>query len=98
MAGDARPVDIGSFPELVHLAEEVRDTNKPRVLRCGNDDIAKLVPLHARAPGRRRRPKTTADHDAFLSSASAWADVDVDAFLRANRQSRDRSTRPAVEL
>jgi len=98
MAGDARPVDIGSFPELIHLAEEVRDTNRPRVLRCGDEDIAKLVPLGAATSGRRRRPKTAADYNAFLSSAGAWADVDIEAFLRANRESRDRSTRPAVEL
>jgi len=98
MPGEARPVDIGGFPELIHLAEEVRDSNEPRVLRCGNEDIAKLVPLRAGAPGRRPRPKTAADYDAFLSSAGSWADVDVDAFLKANQESRDRSSKPAVEL
>jgi hypothetical protein len=98
MAVEAKPIDIGGLPELVTLAEEVRATNEPRVLRCGSEDIAKIVPLRA-GPGRRRRAaKTTADYDAFISSAGGWADVDVDAFLKANRESRDRSSRPAVEL
>ena len=98
MALEAKPIDIGGLPELVTLAEEVRATNEPRVLRRGGEDIAKIVPLRARARRGRRASKTAADYDAFLSSAGGWADVDVDAFLEANRESRDRSIRPVVDL
>jgi hypothetical protein len=49
---------------------------------------------------RRRKAarKSSADYKAFLGSAGSWSDVDIDAFLKANRESRDRSTRPSVEL
>ncbi len=97
MAVEAKAIDIGSLPELVDLAEEVRATNEPRLLRRGTEDIAKIVPL-PRARRRKRGTKSAADYEAFLSSAGSWADVDVDAFLKANRESRDRSSRPAVEL
>lgn len=97
MALEAKPIDIGGLPELVTLAEEVRATNEPRVLRRGGEDIAKIVPLRARVR-RWRAPKIAADYDVFLSSAGGWADVDVDAFLKANRESRDRSTRPVAGL
>jgi len=45
-------IDIESFPELVHLAEEVPDTNEPRVLRHGAEDLAKIIPLRPRRLGR----------------------------------------------
>ncbi|HEY5476638.1 MAG TPA: hypothetical protein VIK11_07960 [Tepidiformaceae bacterium] len=98
MAFEAKPIDIGGLPELVSLAEEVRASNEPRVLRRGGEDIAKIVPLRARVSRRRRAPKTADDYDAFLSSAGGWANVDINAFLKANCESRDLSTRPVVEL
>ena len=98
MAIESKPIDIGNLPELVTLAEEVRATNETRDLRRGDEDIAKIVPLRTMARRRKGPAKTAADFEAFLSSAGAWADVDVDAFLKANRESRDRSTRPAVKL
>lgn len=98
MDRDLKPIDIREFPELRRLAEEVRDAHEPMVLRCGSEAIAKLVPVRRRADARTGRKKTEAEYQAFLGSAGAWEDVDVDAFLEANRVSRDRSIRPPVEL
>lgn len=57
------PVDISNVPELVRLAEDVRTTRQPRVLRRANEDLAVLAPLPAsqrRAPIRSRRSTTAA--------------------------------------
>lgn len=95
MSQAARTIDIDDVPELVSLVEEVCLSREARVLRRHEEDVARIVPIRRT---RLRKPKSAADHEAFLASLGGWADVDVDAFLAANRESRDRSTRPAVEL
>ncbi len=45
------PIDISSVPELVRMAEDVRATRRPRVLRRAGEAIAVLAPL----PATRRR-------------------------------------------
>lgn len=49
-------IDIDDVPELVALAEEVRRTNKPRVLRRGSEDIAMLAPVGPQKVKRKRLP------------------------------------------
>lgn len=98
MALKAEPIDISGMPALVELAEGVRDTHEARVLRRGEEPLARLVPLHASRTPRKRRKRTPADYEAFLAFAGGWADVDVDAFLDANRASRDRSMGAVVDL
>ena len=96
MANELAPIDISSMPDLARLADEVRSTKKPRVLRRNNEDIALLVPA---TPATRRRTKTVspADDVAFLASAGSWKDVDTDALLTDIYESR-RSSRPPVDL
>ena len=45
MVAEQEPIDISTMPELARLADEVRRTRRPRVLRRGNVDVAVLVPL-----------------------------------------------------
>ena len=82
-------VEISGNPELLRLAEDVRATNVSRVLRCGSEELARIVPL---TRTRRRRPAVGREFDdgAFLATAGGWADVDTEAYLAANRASRDR--------
>lgn len=48
---------------------------------------------------KRRRGKTKADYEAFLSSAGAWKDlVDSDKLIADIYESRRHSSRPPVEL
>jgi hypothetical protein len=47
-----KPLDISNLPELLRIAQEVRDTNEPRLLRREREDLAILTP----AKGARRRP------------------------------------------
>ncbi len=39
------PIDISHVPELIHLAEEIRQSCTPRVLRHADADVAVLAPL-----------------------------------------------------
>lgn len=99
MAREIKRIDISNTPELLRLAEQVRTSREPRVLRRDSEDIAVLMPV---SPARRRRvarTPTKADEEAFLSSAGGWKDnVDVDKFLADNYESRSHSFRPPVDL
>lgn len=90
-------LDIERMPELRRVAEEVRDSRRPVVLRAEDEEIAVLVPL-PRAKGRGLRRPTQAEIEASMSAAGAWqGQIDVDEFkeqVRAGRSSR----RPAVDL
>src|SRR3954452_6833016 len=45
MAEPARIIDIGDNPDLVRIAEEVRASREPSVLRRANEDLALIVPM-----------------------------------------------------
>ncbi len=96
MASERETIDITQNPAVLRLAEEVRRSNTPRVLRADNQDVAVLMPVAETT--KRKRAKTDADYQAFLDSAGSWADVDVDAFKRYIRERRDAGSRPPVEL
>ena len=99
MARELRSINIGNIPELLRLAEEVRDTNEPRLLRRDSEDLAILMPATRERKRRTGRTKTKADHEAFLSSAGSWKDiVDTDKLVEDIYESRRRSSRPPVEL
>ena len=60
--------DISHLPELVSLAEDVRQTGEPRVLMQGGQQIAVLSPVGARQRTRRhsRRHSETANPNDWL--------------------------------
>ncbi len=99
MAREMIPVDITHTPEVLRLAEEVRSSKTPRVLRRNGEEIAVLMPLSpARRRGKKAKAHTKADYEAFLSSAGSWrGNVDVEKFHRDLEESR-RLTRPPVDL
>jgi hypothetical protein len=93
-------LDVSASPELLHLAEEVRSTGRPRALRRGGETLAVFVPF-SEANGRqgRWRTPTAEDIERFWSAAGSWADVDVDRFLEDVYAARDVvDERPPVEL
>lgn len=55
MAAESQPIDIAHLPELARLADEVRATRRPRVLRRDNEDIAVLTPVPVARPKRTRQ-------------------------------------------
>lgn len=96
MSHETASIDLSTMPDLERLADEVRNTGRPRVLRRDNEAVALLVPAPP-ARRRRRRAVSAADDAAFLASAGSWKDVDTDALLAAIAEGR-RSSRPPVDL
>lgn len=98
MASKPTVVDITNVPTLRDIAEEVRRSGEPHVLRDGDDDVAVILPLR-RGANKKRRSPTAEDRAAFRASAGGWKDiVDIDALQAVIRESRDRSVRPTPEL
>ena len=98
MPAELKSIDISDIPELVRIAEEVRDTNEPRVLRRDGEEIAVLVPVRPARKRTTKRARTEADYEAFRSAAGSWKEVDTDKLIADIYESRRRSSRPPVEL
>ena len=93
-----KPIDVSNVPELLRIAEEVRSTNEPRLLRRDHEDLAIVVPAARYVRSRARRLKPKANYEAFRSAAGGWKDVDTDKLLADIYADRRMSDRPAVEL
>ncbi len=84
MANEFRPIDISNLPDLLRIAEEVRATGKPHVLRRASEDIAVLMPI---TPDQRRAdtaidgPTSKRLKSRLLSLAGAWSDLDADRMI-----------------
>lgn len=68
MAREPTPIDIGALPELLRIAEEVRATKQPRLLRRDSEDVALLTPVEPpleRAPAGRHGGRLTRDDALF---------------------------------
>ena len=61
MAKELKRIDIGSIPELLKLAQEVRTTNESAVLQQESEDVALLSPIKPVSKRRVRGKPTTAD-------------------------------------
>ena len=60
MNHEALSVDVSGNPELLSLAQEVKQSGRPRVLRTDGEALARVSPM----PTRQRRPRgkrTSAD-------------------------------------
>lgn len=55
MAKALKTIDITNIPELLRLAEDVRTTNEPRLLRRDSEDVAIVQPV--KKAGNRRVPR-----------------------------------------
>lgn len=98
MARELKAIDVSTVPELLRLAEEVHNTQEPRVLRRAGEDLALLTPVKPASKRRRKREKTQADYDAFRAAAGGWKDVDTDKLIADIYADRQISTRLPVEL
>ncbi len=98
MAKAMKSIDITNRPDLVDVAEEVRATGEPRLLRRNDEEVAIITPLTPaparppKAPATQRlKPKklTEADLAAFHSAAGGWKDVDTDKLIEDIYAARD---------
>jgi hypothetical protein len=85
MAEQPDYIEVGQDSELMRIAEEVRATQRPRVLRRGREDIARIVPIIPRRDSTGRRD---ANYKAFVSSFGSWSDLDTEAVKRQIRAAR----------
>ena len=46
-------LDISNLPELLALARAVRETNEPRMLRAGDEDLAVIEPAKPKVKRKR---------------------------------------------
>lgn len=92
-------IDIDDKPDLLRLAEAVRETGKPRVLRRAGEDVAVVMPVGAVDAPRPYPAITEIERRAFLETAGEWEyRMHVDEFVESNHESRRLSSRPPVAL
>jgi hypothetical protein len=70
------PIDITNIPELRHLVEEMRASNKPRLLKQDRESVALLMPLG-----------TTLKHHQPATQEDIWTDYDAGKVRTALAQS-----------
>lgn len=92
-----------SYDEFVSdpagVLDRVIEENETVVIEKENGVGAVVKPVRPAKTGRRRRPKTGADYEAFLASAGGWKDlVDTEKLKADIYESRRISSRPPVEL
>jgi hypothetical protein len=56
MTSEYPSVDISHDPELLKLAEEVRTTNRPRILKRADEDLAVISPIRKAEKGQAASP------------------------------------------
>ena len=65
MAKEPNHIDISSIPELLSLAQEVRRTNEPRILKEDSEDLAILSTVLPKKRAKTKAQPVTRD-DALL--------------------------------
>jgi hypothetical protein len=96
MARELGPIDISHLPELLRLAEEVRASNRPRVLQ--RDDVAVAVLMPIQAKPRRPAKNTKRVLDALYASAGSWANIVDSDQLKDDIADTRGSNRPDISL
>jgi hypothetical protein len=81
MQREIKRMDISNVPELLRIAEEVRITHQPRILRRDSEDVAILMPVTPSSQRRVKRELTKSDYKAFLSAAGSWSGLIDSAIL-----------------
>ena len=89
MSNSLTPIDIGHYPELLRLVEEVATTKKPRELKRDNQTVAVLMPVE---PGTKA--KTV--YEASLAAIGSWSDLDADELIATIHRWRKEGSRPAT--
>jgi len=103
MVRELERTEINEIADLARLVDEVRASGRPRALTRNGEAVAEIRPVAprkaaARSRGPKRKPRTAADIEAFLSSAGSWADEDTEKLKAGFRESRAIPPRPMVEL
>ncbi len=89
------PIDISNLPDLLRLAEEVKETKTPRILKRDNETVAMLMPVGTAVKPVKKPKPTKADYDASLAALGSWRDLDPDALIAQVYRAREEGNRSA---
>ncbi len=85
MSRTLTPIDISHLPDLLRIAEEVKDTKTPHVLKRDNKTVAMLMPVGTTVKPEKKPKPTKADYETFFSAFGSWKDVDTEKLKRDMR-------------
>jgi hypothetical protein len=86
MARELNALDISDNPALLRLADEVRASGEPRLLRRAGEDLAILMPVRRAQPAEPMR------------SVDAWDEADTGERSLEIYESRLHTTRSPEDL
>lgn len=66
MAAEVHRIDLKNAPSLAELIEEVRKTNRPRIIRADGEDVAVLMPTSNGKRLSKRQQKGAFSRDDAL--------------------------------
>ncbi len=78
------------------VLDRVVRERKPILVEKRGKVLVLLTPIRARLP--KQLKKKSADRKAFLAAAGSWQDLDTDNLIADIYASRERSSRPPVQL
>lgn len=67
MPSELNPIDLHNAPSLPELVDEVRRTNRARVIRADGKDVAVLVPASQTKPVKRQGKREFSPDDPLFS-------------------------------
>jgi hypothetical protein len=76
MAAEPGYIDISNSPDLTRIAEEVRATKKPKVLRRGDDEVAVISPVKPKRNRKLGKPLAPSDSLFAIIGKAKIADAD----------------------
>jgi hypothetical protein len=85
-------IDISKKPELLRLAEEVKTSGKPRLLKNHRETVAVLMPADTLRQGTDTRKQTA--YEAIKATVGSSKDIDTDALLAHIYRAREEGSRP----
>ncbi|MDP8923496.1 MAG: hypothetical protein M3O34_11540 [Chloroflexota bacterium] len=96
MNSGIKSLDISNVPGLIEIAEEVRRTREPRVLRRNHEDLAIILPAGDSAPRRSARSRETVTEPLRSYSLETAAGsvvpptrtADIEAMIEAAKEAR----------
>ena len=95
MATDITQIDISNNPELLRLAEEVKATHKPRILKRNSETVAMITPVKQ----AMKQSKSRTHYKAFLAVAGSLKGlIDAEKLKKDIYESRKITTRPLIRL
>jgi hypothetical protein len=95
---DHEPIDISEMPEVAKLVDELSKSDKPRMLRRGEEDVAILTPVASEKQNLEDRKPSPEQLAAARSAAGSWTDFDAETFIEQIYRDRENWNRPPVKL